>query len=246
LNTPEEPGLPLPVAILAPNISKPFQEAAAAGAQATLTLDGDMIRRNSQNVIGRIERGNRWIAVSTPRSGWFQCVGERGTGTAVFLGLAEWAAGKFPDYSIHVMNTGGHEYYFTGSHKAMEVAPPAQQTAVWAHVGASVAVRDADDTGSMRDTADPQRQVMATSNLAAAVAEGFRGMTELENATPVRAEAGELSTFTDRGYARCFAVLGVHRWFHTKLDTIERVDGRLVTPVLQAHKRVIELAVSQA
>jgi hypothetical protein len=197
-------------------------------------------------VIGGIERGNRWIAISTPRSGWFQCVGERGTGTSLFLELAAWAAGRFPNHSIHVMNTGGHEYYFTGSHKAMKVAPPPQATSVWAHIGASVAVRDADAMGRMVDTADPQRSVMATPNLNAAVAEGFHGIPELEHATPVRAEAGELSTFTDRGYARCFAVLGVHRWFHTIQDTIERVDGRLVTPVLEAHKRTIERAIAEA
>lgn len=246
LNVPEEPGLPLPVAILAPKISRPFQEAAADGAEATLILDGQSTRRNSQNVIGRIERGDRWIAISTPRSGWFQCVGERGTGTSVFLELAAWAAGRFPNHSIHLMNTGGHEYYFTGSHKAMELAPPPQATAVWAHIGASLAVRDADEMGRMLDTADPQRSVMATSNLNAAVAESFRGIPELEHATPIRAEAGELSTFTDRGYPRCFAVLGVHRWFHTIEDTLERVDGRLVTPVLEAHQRTMERAIAEA
>jgi hypothetical protein len=245
LNVPEEPGLSLPVAILAPKNSAPFQDAASAGAEATLTLDGEMTRRNSQNVIARIERGERWIAISTPRSGWFQCVGERGTGTSVFLELAAWAVDRFPNHSIHLMNTGGHEYYFTGSHRAMEEAPPAQTTAVWAHVGASVAVRDADAAGKMIDTADPQRSVMATANLNGAVAEGFRGITELERATPVRTEAGELSTFTDRGYQRCFAVIGVHRWFHTLEDTIARVDGRLVTPVLEAHKRTIERAVAE-
>jgi hypothetical protein len=246
LNVPAEPVLPLPVAILAPRISAPFEQAAADGAEATLILDGELTRRNSQNVIARIERGNRWIAISTPRSGWFQCVGERGTGTSVFLELASWAAGRFPNHSLHLMNTGGHEYYFIGSHKALELAPPPQATAVWAHIGASLAVRDADQTGRMLDTADPQRSVMATPYLYAAVAQGFRGIPELERPTPVRAEAGELSTFTDRGYPRCFAVLGVHRWFHTMEDTIARVDGRLVTPVLEAHKRTIERAVAEA
>ena len=246
LNVPEEPGLPLPVAILAPKVSGPFQQAAADGAEATLILDGQLTRRNSKNVIGRIERGNRWIAISTPRSGWFQCVGERGTGTSVFLELAAWAVDRFPNHSIHLMNTGGHEYYFTGSHKAMELAPPPQATAVWAHVGASVAVRDADEMGRMLNTADPQRSVMATPNMNAAVAEGFHGIPELERATPVRAEAGELSAFTDRGFTRCFAVIGVHRWFHTIEDTMERVDGRLVTPVLEAHQRTMERAVAES
>ncbi len=249
LNAPEDPVMPLPVAIMAPKSSRAFAEAAAEGAPATLTLDGDATHRNSKNVIGRMERGNRWIVISTPRSGWFRCVGERGTGTSAFLELAEWAVQRFPTHSIHLMNTGGHEYYFTGSHKVLPLAPPPASTAVWAHIGATLAARDADESGPelrMLDTADPQRYVMATPNLNAAVYEGFRGIPELERARPVRTNAGELSSFTDRGYERCFAVIGVHRWFHTIEDTLERVDARLVTPVLEAHKRTIERVVDEA
>ena len=98
----------------------------------------------------------------------------------------------------------------------------------------------------MLDTADPQRSVLATANMNAAVYEGFRGIPELEHAKTVRKDAGELSSFTDRGYQRCFAVLGVHRWFHTIEDTLDRVDGRLVTPVLEAHKRTIDRVVDEA
>jgi hypothetical protein len=249
LNAPEDRPMPVPVAIMAPKDSKPFQEAAAAGAEATFTLDGDATHRNSANVIARLERGNRWLVISTPRTGWFDCVGERGTGTAVFLELAEWAVGRFPGHSIHLVNAGAHEYYFAGSHKVMNLAPPPQATDMWAHVGATVAARDADESGPvlrMLDTADPQRSVMATTNLTAAVAEGFRGIRELERAQPVRPDAGELSVFTDRGYSRCFAVLGLHRWLHTIADTLERVDARLVTPVLEAHKRTIERGIAEA
>ena len=35
----------------------------------------------------------RWIAISTPRSGWYGCVAERGTGTVAFLELADCTAG---------------------------------------------------------------------------------------------------------------------------------------------------------
>ncbi len=143
------------------------------------------------------------------------------------------------------MNTGGHEYYFMGSHKVLPLAPEPRDTDVWAHIGASLAVRAMDEAGRMLDTADTGRMLLATPNLNAAVAEGFRGIRELERTTPVRAEAGELSAFTDRGYTRCFAVLGTHSWFHTKEDTIERVDGRLVTPVLEAHKRTVERAIAE-
>jgi hypothetical protein len=249
LNAPEETVMSIPVAIMAPKSSEHFQQAAAEGAQATFTLDADATHRNSKNVIGRLVRGKRWIVISTPRSGWFNCVGERGTGTSVFLELAEWAVDRFPKHSIHLMNTGGHEYYFAGSRRVLDLAPPPQSTDMWAHIGATLAARDAVESGSglrMLDTADPQRSVMATPNLNAAVYEGFRGIPELEHAKPVRAGAGELSSFTDRGYQRCFAVLGVHRWFHTIEDTLDRVDGRLVTPVLEAHKRTIERGVAEA
>jgi hypothetical protein len=249
LNAPEDRVMPVPVAIMAPRDSKPFQEAAAAGAEATFTLDGDATHRNSTNVIGRLERGRRWLVISTPRSGWFDCVGERGTGTAVFLELAQWAVERFPDHSIHLVNAGAHEYYFAGSHKVMDLAPPPSATDLWTHVGATVAARDADESGPtlrLLDTADPQRSLMATANLNAAVSEGFRGIRELERAQPVRADAGELSVFADRGYSRCFAVLGLHRWLHTIKDKLECVDARLVTPVLEAHKRTMERAIAEA
>jgi len=248
LNAPEDQVMPVPVAIMAPKNSKSFQDAAAAGAEATFVLDGEETERNSTNLIGRLERGPRWIVISTPRSGWFDCVGERGTGTSVFLELAALAVDRFPTHSIHLVNAGAHEYYFAGSHKVMNLAPPPEATDMWAHVGACVAARDADESGTtlrMLDTADPQRSVMATTNLTAAVAEGFRGIRELERAQPVRADAGELSVFTDKGYSRCFAVLGLHRWLHTVADTIERVDARLVTPVLEAHKRTIERGMAE-
>ncbi|MGH9645551.1 MAG: hypothetical protein ACRD4E_01935 [Bryobacteraceae bacterium] len=41
-------------------------------------------------------------------------------------------------------------------------------------------------------------------------------------------------------------MLGVRRLFHTVEDTIARVDGRLVTPVLEAHKRTMERAIAEA
>jgi hypothetical protein len=40
--------------------------------------------------------------------------------------------------------------------------------------------------------------------------------------------------------------LGLHRWLHTIGDTIERVDARLVKPVLEAHRRTIERAIEDA
>ena len=74
----------------------------------------------------------------------------------------------------------------------------------------------------------------------------FRGLTGLEKAAPIPSQAGELSTFTDRGYENAFAVIGIHRWFHTVGDTLDCVDADLLAPVLEGHQRTIELAVERA
>jgi hypothetical protein len=247
LNSPVEgPFVPVPTAILAPKDAPPFIEAARRGETATLILDGDATARPSVNVVGRFEQGERWIAISTPRSGWHASVAERGTGTAVFLELADWAPRRFPDRSVFVMNTGAHEYFFAGSHLVLDQAPPPATTDVWAHIGATLAARDAEERNGdlvLLDTADPQRSLMATATSRAAAETGFRGLSGLETAGAIRANAGELSTFTDRGYENAFAVIGVHRWFHTVADTLETTDARLVAPVLRAHQRTIELLV---
>jgi hypothetical protein len=243
LNAPETPFVPVPTAVLAPREAAGFIAAARAGDTAVLVLDGEATHRPCKNVVGVIERSDEWLVISTPRSGWYDCVGERGTGTAVFLELADWAARRFPETSVFVMNTGGHEYFFAGSHRVLHLAPPPEQTFAWAHIGATLAVRDAvekDGHWTMLDTADPARSLMASAAASAAAAEGFAGLSGLEAPTPIRPQAGELSTFTDLGYARAFAVLGVHPWFHTRLDTLERVDARLLVPVLAAHQRTIE------
>lgn len=250
LNAPEdEPFVPVPMAILAPRLAEPFVAAARAGASATLVVDGDATRRPSINLVGRVHRGERWLAISTPRSGWFDCVGERGTGTAVFLQLADWAVRRFPSHSIFVMNTGGHEYFFAGSHRVIAQAPPPNATVAWAHIGATLAARDAEERDGrliMLDSADPQRSLMVTPAARDAGLQAFKGLTGLDRPVDVQPNAGELSTFSDRGYAKAFAVLGVHRWLHTSEDTLERVDARLVVPVLQAHQKMIELLVGQS
>ena len=246
LNAPEQPFVPIPTAVIAPKHAAPFVTAALSGAEATLIIDGDATHRPCKNLIGRVRRGDRSIAISTPRTGWYGCVAERGTGTAVFLELADWAVRRFPDHSVFVMSSGGHEYFFAGSHRVLDQAPPPADTDVWAHIGATLAARASEDRNGkefMLDTADPDRTLMATDAAREAAAAGFEGIEGVTGPVAVRPRAGELSTFTDLGYSHAFAVLGLHRWFHTVEDTLERVDAGLLIPVLRAHQRTIELIV---
>ncbi|HEU4617748.1 MAG TPA: hypothetical protein VFV10_06875 [Gammaproteobacteria bacterium] len=249
LNAPEQPFVPIPMAVLAPKDAAPFVEAARTGASSTLILDGDATHRPSKNLVARLERGDRWIAISTPRSGWYGCVGERGTGTAAFLELARWAADRFPDLSVFLMNTGGHEYFFAGTHRVIGQAPPPEKTLVWTHIGATLAARDAEEKDGalvMLETADPQRSLMVTEAAREAATAAFAGLSGLEKPVAIRPSAGELSSFTDRGYNTAFAAIGVHRWFHTVKDTLDTTDARLVEPVIRAHQRTIETLVARA
>jgi hypothetical protein len=234
------------MAVLAPKNAAPFVAAARAGEMGTLVLDGDATHRPCKNVVARLERGDQWVAISTPRSGWFGCVGERGTGTAAFLELAAWAGKRFPDLSVFLMNTGGHEYFFAGSHRALHEVPKPEVTLAWAHIGATLAAKNAelrDGKLTVLGTADPERSLMTTAAARGAAAEAFKGLEGLAEPVAVQPKVGELSTFTDLGYSKAFAVLGRHAWFHTPLDTLECVDAKLLAPVVRAHQRAIELLI---
>ncbi len=244
LNCPEEPFVPVPAAVLAPKNATAMVVGARAGDEGTLVIDGDPTARPCRNIVARLERGPRWLAISTPRSGWFQCVAERGTGTAAFLEIADWARARFPEHSIFLMNTGGHEYFFAGSHRVLHEAPAPEATVAWMHIGATLAARDAvEDGGSwtMLDTADPQRRVMATASAAGPAEAAFAGLSGMSPPGEIQSQAGELSTFTGMGYTTAFAALGVHRWFHTTSDTLDCVDAALLAPVVRAHQRTLEL-----
>ena len=247
LNAPEQPFVPIPTAVLAPKHADPVIAAARAGKNATLVMDGEATHRPSTNITARLNRGKQWLAISTPRSGWYQCVAERGTGTAAFLHLAEWAIKRFPDLSIFLMNTGGHEYFFAGTRHVLDQVPPAADTLAWVHIGATLAARAAEQRDGklvMLDRADTHRRMLATDKAMAAVKQGFAGLAGLEQPGVVMPQAGELSTFTGLGFSTAFAEIGVHDWFHTIEDTLERVDVRLLLPVIEAHKRTLEIIVA--
>ncbi|TBR13492.1 MAG: hypothetical protein EPO46_02580, partial [Lysobacter sp.] len=133
-----------PLALLAPRLAAPVIEAARHGAAAKLALRGRGGARAAQNIIGRLVRSGRpWLVVSTPRSGWTDCAGERGPGIAMWLALADWMPRAFPQHSLLFLCNSGHEYENLGaSHIADKVGPAPSETAFWLHLGANAAARD--------------------------------------------------------------------------------------------------------
>lgn len=242
---PDRPLAQLPTAVLAPAQLDPFLVAARNGTPATLRLLGQAGRGRSDNLVATLRRGLRWLALSTPRTGWFCCASERGTGTAAFLALAAWAAKAAPDHSIFALNSGAHEYLFTGAKRAMALAPPPADTAAWVHLGASLATRDwLEFRGreQLLPSADPNRIVMASPAMLEAVAVAFQGLSGMERPLPVVDGVSELAAIASHGYRRCFAVLGMPKVFHSRRDTLEVVDAGLLEPVVSAHMAAIEMA----
>jgi len=244
---PDLPFVPVPTAIIAPSDAGPLLRAAHAGISATFVLDGEADRGATVNIVARRERGARWLAFSTPRTGWFDCVGERGTGTAAFLELISWATRRYPDLSLFALNSGAHEFLGAGTKEALPLAPPPADTLLWIHLGATLAARNVWELrgpDGLMPSADPQRMLMASSGMLPVAIEAFAGLSGLEAPIPIVPRAGELSSIADHGYANVFAVLGMHRFFHTRIDTYDKVDAHLLAPVVDAHRAMIEAAVA--
>lgn len=224
------------LAVLAPRDAAPVLEAAADGARARLRLAGATGMRPAWNLIGRIDRGRgRWLVISTPRSGWFACGGERGPGIAAWLALAGWAPGAFADVDIAVLATSGHEFENHGGHQALAHAMPRPaQTALWLHLGANLATRDWHEAGGdlgPLPSADPQRFLVASQALVPAARAAFAGQPGLEEPYPEsRGAAGELGEILKAGYPAAAGVFGGHRFHHAAIDD----DRALHPPLVEA------------
>jgi hypothetical protein len=201
---------------------------------ATLTLDGEGGRRPAFNLIGQLDRGApKTLVLSTPRSGWHGCAGERGPGIVVWLRLAQWAAKALPRFNIVLISASGHEYDNHGAHAFLKSgAPKPADTALWVHLGANVAARDWREAAmgvlSPLPSADPQRILMGSAEFVPMLGTVFAGEPGLEAPMAAgAAAAGELDEILKAGYPRAFGVFGAHRFHHARTD-----DDRCLEPAL--------------
>ena len=250
LNSPmDKPLFDRPVAVLAPKDAEPFVQAAVRGEMATLTMSGRSILRPAYNVTAERKRGARKsLVISTPRSGWFGCVGERGTGLAAWLLLARWAAKTDLPVDIALVATSAHEYEYGGGELYIhELAPKPDRTALWVHLGANVAARDWHERGAQLSplpSADPQRYLMASPSLVPAARAAFAGQPGLEQVYPAdpAGAAGELASILKAGHNPTVGIFGGHRFHHTRDDDLRCVSPALIPPVVTAMSEVIRTA----
>ena len=96
-------------AVLVPGSALPMLRQAAVH----LELDAWIEPSASATVIGHLGQGDAAppVVVATTLSGWFRCAGERGTGIAIALQLAQELAARWP---VMVVGTTGHELQYLG------------------------------------------------------------------------------------------------------------------------------------
>lgn len=106
-------------------------------------------RRRADNVtawLGTRQPVKDPVVVTTPLSGWFRCAGERGTGLAVALQLAEDLA---QDQPVFFLGNTGHELENYGVRRWLADAFDLEPRAV-VHLGASIAAGTRDLLGTLR------------------------------------------------------------------------------------------------
>lgn len=229
-----------PIAVLAPIDAPAFLHAAAERRTGRLVMTGQGGRRPAFNLIARMSReARRAVVLSTPRSGWFGCAGERGSGIAVWLAAAVWLAQRRDDMDIELVAISGHEYENLGGERYLhDQAPAPERTDLWVHVGANLAARDWHETSPMRPLPGPdsQRYLLASPDVRDAFGRAFAGQPGLETVYPATVEnsAGELTNILRAGYPTAAGFFGAHRFHHSRNDDMRCVSGDLVRPVSEA------------
>ena len=221
-------------------IGKKDEAALRDGEMASLLVKGAYNQRaRAYEVIGRLNRGKRLIVVSTPYSGWFECAGERGPGIALWIGLAEWAAGRKSDASYLFVASSGHELNGIGLHTFLEkIAPKPAEVAAWLHLGAGIATYAARPRAGgigieMRKTASTLRRLYSTAEFAPALEKAFAAIPDLK---PVVADRppGELALIRAKGYP-AFGFAGGSAFHHVPGDLANAITGpELIEPVGRA------------
>jgi hypothetical protein len=238
---------PVPVVLAAPKEGDALRRLALQRATVRLVSEGrSEPSARAQNVIARKAGSGRRLVISTPKSGWFACAGERGSGIAVALALASWAVNRLAA-PVTFISTSGHEFEGLGGKLLLkDHAPAPDDVALWVHIGANVAcnaVSFSDGSPKRLDGPSQQRGIQVTEALIPLLKQAFAGQVGYEKpipADPARA-IGEAAVFLEAGYAPLIGLVGAHPLHHTPIDlpAIATSPDQLV-PVAQALARAVQ------
>jgi hypothetical protein len=115
---------------------------ARAEAEVRLVANVARVQTTADNILASI-RGRRPdlapVVVMTPRSGWWQCVSERGGGLACWLEIMRAVAGARPERTVRFLASSGHELGHLGLDTFLHEEPALIKGAwAWLHLGANI------------------------------------------------------------------------------------------------------------
>lgn len=233
--TPLAPPWKVPVVLAAARDGDALKQAAAAGAPVTVRLDGRTTAGRAENVVARKTGRGKPLVISTPKSGWFHCAGERGSGIAIWLGLARWLAST--ELDVVLLAASGHEFDGYGGRRFTEtLAPKPADTSLWAHIGANVAVYDfaLKDGRIVRQPGPPAQRLLAVSEpLLGAAGKAFAGQVGYAQPFDIdkRKAPGEIAHFQELGYGPLIGVVGASPLHHTRRDLADVTGPEVLEPV---------------
>jgi len=241
--------LPLPTVLVAANDDAVLFDAASNGYEASIKIEGeDRTGASAFNVVATRKRGDNWIVVTTPSSGWFTCAGERGPGVALFLGLARWAARRDSDVSYMFIANSGHEIGSMGAHFTLDEYVPdkgvdTENVICWIHLGASIACRKWERTDEGLTPLDDVTSgwLQGIPDFVPLLKTAFADVKGYEEDIQIGSVLflGELKHFINAGY-NTFGFFGANTFFHQREDAPEDTGPELLEPVGKALMQVIE------
>ena len=237
---------PVPIVLVAPKDSAKLLS--QINNTVGISIKGTFKQVKARNVYGTIGSGKQYVVVSTPISGWFTCGGERGPGIATWLALAKWAASAKLPYTFIFTANSGHELAGLGANAFLDqLAPPADKTKLWVHLGAGIATLQWQQTPNglkKLDVVDPKRTIIYTSTVKTAFGEAFKNIQA--NKREVQGEpVGELVYVAKKGYQNYAGAAYSHPYFHVQTDDANTTSPVILQEIALAFKNFIQLDLDQ-
>jgi hypothetical protein len=243
---------PVPVMVVGDDGYDDLKKASESGTEASLLIDGnDNASAPARNIIGRIERGDKWIIVSAPKTGWFNSATGSGTGVSYFLNLARWAARLKEGPSWMFIATSGNEMGDFGTLRLLNQKAdiPAKDNVIcWLGLGESMGARRWKIENNKLEKIDDFSSLSSQLHLTTSK-EFFYDLVEIfKDKSGLIPEAqlpgSDMRPVMRAGYkAICF--WGKHDMLNSLYDTPECTSPGLMEPTGKAIRDILEILIKQ-
>ena len=189
-----------------------LESVARAGSTLRVVVDASRKPSEATNIIAAIagtQPNLPPVVVITPRSGWYQCVSERGGGLAIWLELIGAVAQARPARSVRFVASSGHELGHLGLDRYIaENASLVKGAAAWLHLGANIGANN----GRLRlQSSSDEIEAIAVGAFTQA---GARLDARVPRGTVPSGEARNIHV----GGGRYVSMLGNSAYFHNPFD----------------------------